>query len=259
MPARETAPNGAPCWVDLMTSDVEGSRRFYGELFGWTSDEPNTDFGGYFNFHKEGTMIAGGMPTMGEGGPTDVWSVYLKTDDARKTFEVATAEGAQVLSEPMDVAEFGTMAVIADPTGAAIGIWQPDTHQGFGVLGEPGTPAWFELHTRDYPTAVAFYRTAFGWDAQTMSDTPELRYTVQSDGEDQLAGIMDASSFLPEGVPAYWAVYFAVADVDAALAKTMELGGSIVQPAEDTPYGRLATAVDPSGGVFKLMGPNAAS
>jgi hypothetical protein len=44
-----------------------------------------------------------------------------------------------------------------------------------------------------------------------------------------------------------------VEDADAALAKITELGGSIVRPAEDTPYGRLAEAADPTGVHFKLI------
>ena len=73
-------------------------------------------------------------------------------------------------------------------------------------------------------------------------------------GETQYAGVMDASAFLPDGVPAHWSVYFKVADTDAALARIGELGGNTVVPAEDTPYGRLATAVDPTGAIFKLVG-----
>jgi len=63
---------------------------------------------------------------------------------------------------------------------------------------------------------------------------------------------MDASGFLPEGVPSSWAVYFCVENTDKSLAQVSDLGGSVVQPAEDTPYGRLATASDPTGAVFKL-------
>ena len=63
---------------------------------------------------------------------------------------------------------------------------------------------------------------------------------------------------LPEGVPAHWTVYFGVDDTDAALAKIAELGGTVVRPAEDTPYGRLAAATDPTGAQFKLVGPNEA-
>ena len=46
------------------------------------------------------------------------------------------------------------MAVVTDPGGAAIGIWQPGLHKGFGIYDEPGTPSWFELHTRDYDASV---------------------------------------------------------------------------------------------------------
>lgn len=73
------------------------------------------------------------------------------------------------------------------------------------------------------------------------------------EGEGRLAGIMDAGVFLPEGVPAHWSIYFGVDDTDRALARVVELGGSIVMPAEDTPYGRLAQASDPTRANFKLV------
>ncbi len=63
MPTRDRAPIGAPCWVDLMTSDTESSRTFYGQLFGWTAEDPNPEFGGYFNFTKDGVRVAGCMPS----------------------------------------------------------------------------------------------------------------------------------------------------------------------------------------------------
>jgi predicted enzyme related to lactoylglutathione lyase len=66
---------------------------------------------------------------------------------------------------------------------------------------------------------------------------------------------MDATAFLPEGAPGSWSIYFCVDDADAALAKVVELGGSVVAPAEDTPYGRLAQAADPTGALFKIMVP----
>ncbi len=253
MPTREAAPHGAPCWVDVMTSDVDRARAFYGELFGWQSDEPNPEFGGYFNFTKDGHLVAGGMPAMPDAGPPNIWSIYLATDNAEKAVEVATANGGQVIAPPMAVHDLGTMAVIIDNAGAVIGMWQPGTHKGIGVLGEPGTPAWFELLTKDHANATAFYRTVFGWDTSTLHDTDEFRYTTANHGEDQVAGVMDAAAFLPDHVPSHWSVYFAVEDADAALAKVVELGGSIEKPAEDTPYGRLASAADPMGARFKLL------
>jgi uncharacterized protein len=244
---------GAPCWVDLLTSDVDASRAFYGELFGWKALEPSAEFGGYFMFTKDDVPVAGGMPAM-EGMPNpDRWSVFLASDDARKTVAAAEAEAGQLLVETMEVADLGTMAVVADAGGASVGIWQAGTFPGLAVIGAPGTPVWFELHTRNYAAAVAFYRDVFGWDTTTMSDTPELRYTTLGEGDGAKAGIMDAAGFLPDGVPAHWGIYFAVTDTDAALAKVVELGGSVVRGPEDTPYGRLAEATDSNGASFKLM------
>jgi len=253
MPHRDEAPVGAPCWVDLFTSDPDRSRAFYGELFGWTAEDPGPDHGGYINFSKDGQLVAGCMPNDGQSGQPDQWSVYLATDDAEATVEAAVANGGQVIVPAMKVMDLGSFAVVSDAGGAGIGFWQPGSHKGFAVLAEPGAPSWFELHTRDYDASVEFYRKVLGWDTHVHSDTPEFRYTTLGEGDDQLAGISDAAAFLPDGVPAHWSVYFGTEDTDAALAKTVELGGSILQPAEDTPYGRLAEGADPTGAAFKLI------
>ena len=60
---------------------------------------------------------------------------------------------------------------------------------------------------------------------------------------------------LPPDAADQWQVYIQVADTDAALAKVTELGGTMLQPGIDTPYGRLAAAADPAGAPFKLVGP----
>jgi uncharacterized protein len=202
--------------------------------------------------------IAGCMGAQPGSGMPDAWSVYLTAADARKTVAAAAADGGTVLVEPMDVADLGTMAVLSDPGGAGIGLWQPGTHPGSGFVYEAGAPSWFELHTRDYDTAVAFYRDIFRWTTNVVSDSADFRYTTLKLGDEMLAGIMDSSAMLPEGVPAHWKVYFGVDDTDATLARIVELGGAIVRPAEDTPYGRLAVATDPTGAQFSLVAPNAA-
>ena len=156
---------------------------------------------------------------------------------------------------PMAVAALGVQAVLTDPTGAPVGAWQPGTFPGFTVLGEPGTPAWFELHTRDHGRAVAFYREAFRWETQAVGDTDDFRYTVMLDpgGGESLAGIFDARRVLAEGEPSGWSVYWTVADADAAVARVTSLGGSVAAPPEDTTYGRMATVADPAGAPFRLQ------
>jgi predicted enzyme related to lactoylglutathione lyase len=252
MPA-PTLVIGAPCWIDLYSSDTDRATEFYSQLFGWTAEPPQEGFGGYFTFTKEEKHVGGCMHNDGQTGVPDVWTVYLMTDDIEATAEAASANGGRVDLAPMAIADNGWMAMVADPGQASVGVCQPGTQEGFDVRDEIGTPNWFELHTRDYDATVDFYRNVFGWDAHVASDTPELRYTTLGEGEGQLAGIMDATAFLPEGAPASWSIYFGVADTDVALQKIVELGGKITQPTQDTPYGRLAQASDPTGTQFKLI------
>ena len=258
MPAVDHFPVGAPCWADLWTSDVEGSRAFYSELFGWEAQEPSEEFGGYFMFTRNGAPIAGGMGDMGEDMPANnTWKVYLSTDDIARVAAELPAHGAEALAPPMEVADLGQNMVFADPTGANLGAWQPGTFPGFTSMNEPGAPSWFELFTRDYAGALDFYRSLFSWKTEVEGDTDEFRYTTLRDPETggQLAGVMDAAAFLPEGVPAHWSVYWDVADVDASVAKVQSLGGSVVDPPVDTPYGRMSTVTDPAGAMFKLRTP----
>jgi predicted enzyme related to lactoylglutathione lyase len=254
MPARLVAPLGAPCWTDLFTSDVEGSRRFYSGLFGWEALEPSPEFGGYFMFARDGVPVAGGMGDMGDVRADNSWKLYLATDDIARTVQVTGVHGGQILAPAMPVADLGVQSILTDPSGAVLGAWQADTFPGFTVIGEPGSPSWFELYTRDYAAAVEFYRDVFQLGTQSMGDTDEFRYTtlLARSGGDQLAGIMEATSFLPEGVPAYWITYWEVSDVDATIATALKLGGSVVDQAVDTPYGRMATLADTTRAQFKL-------
>lgn len=258
MTNRDSAPDGAPCWADLWTSDVEGTRAFYSQLFGWEAQEASPEFGGYFMFTRNGMPIAGAMGDMGNAPPSNTWSVYLASDDIAKTVEAAQAGGAQIISPAMEVADLGIQAILLDPTGAHLGTWQARTFPGFSVLNEHAAPSWFELHTRDHAAAVAFYRTVYHWDTNTVGDTDEFRYTTMRDpqGGGDLAGIMDAGAFLPEGVSAQWSIYWEVDDLDDAVARVKALGGSVVNDPEDTPFGRLATVLDPAGAQFKLRTTN---
>ena len=253
MPKRDAAPVGAPCWVDLFTSDLDRARSFYERLLGWTSESAGPEYGGYVNFSKDGVGVAGAMANDGSTGQPDHWSVYLAVEDAAATVDAAQAAGGGVVVPAMDVMALGRMAVVTDPGGAAIGIWQPGQHRGFGLLAEPGAPGWFELHTRAYEDSVAFYQEVFGWNTAVAGDSPEFRYTTLGEGEGAMAGIMDATASLPEGAPPAWIVYFSVADADATVATATELGGSLTSGPDDTPYGRLAACTDPTGAAFRLV------
>lgn len=256
MPHVDGMPLGHPCWIDLNTSDSDASRLFYEQLLGWTSDSSGPEYGGYVTFSLDGTVVAGcmdkaQMPDGGAGGP-DAWSIYLHVEDAAATARAVTEHGGAVVVEPMEVPGLGIMGFVTDPTGAYVGLWQPLAHTGFGVVAETNAPGWFELLTRDFSAAIGFYEAVFGWDTYRAGDTDELRYSTLEEGERAAAGVMDASGFLPEGVPSHWSVYFTVADTAAAVARAQELGATLVMGPDATPFGDLATMTDPTGAVFKL-------
>lgn len=253
MPTRDAIPAGAPCWIDVFTDDAEAAHRFYGELFGWTI-EVDEEMGGYGTFHRDGVPVAGCMGNRNPGHPANFWTVYLNAPDITASFAAAQEAGAQPILAPMAVGDLGQMAMVADPGGAAVGLWQAGTFPGITVLGEPGAPAWFELHTMAYDAVLPFYRDVFGWDIHTVSDAPEFRYSTNGPEEAGLAGVMDDAVHAPEGSPSYFATYIAVADADATVAEAEALGGGIEMQSENTPYGRLAIITDTTGSRLHVMG-----
>ena len=257
MTHRDTAPIGAPCWVDLWTSDVEASRAFYTELFGWEAQEPSEEFGGYFMFSRGEIPVAGGMGDMGDMAADNTWKIYLNTADIEATIEAAGGAGAQLMFPATPVADMGIQTVLADSAGATVGLWQAGTFPGFTTLEEHGAPSWFELHAADYDAAVAFYTSVFGLEVEVIADSDEFRYsTLTGAGGVQLAGIADASSWPSAANGSTWLVYWEVDDVDAAAAKVAALGGTVLEAPGDSPYGRIASVADPLGTVFRLRTQN---
>ena len=252
MPRPEIAP-GDPCWIDLLTSDPAAAKEFYATLFGWTYEVGDTAlYNGYTTASKDGRSVAGIMANDGTSGSPDAWTTYLRVDDVGLSSDAAVTGGGRVYLPPMVVPEQGEMAVVGDSSGAAVGLWQFGAHTGFQLHGEPGTAVWHELQTREYDAAVKFYRRVFGWETDVMSDTPEFRYTTLGIDREAKAGILDAGAFLPAGVPDHWVVYFGVESADAAVAQAVTMGATVLEPAADTPFGRIATLADPTGATFRV-------
>jgi predicted enzyme related to lactoylglutathione lyase len=241
---------GEPCWIQLSTDDVDTAISFYGDLFGWSAGEPSEEHQGYRMFFRGDQPVAGLVPTAEGSHPT--WTTFLSTPDLAGTVERATGSGGRVLVEPLPVADLGSFAELTDPAGAAVGAWQANTFPGFATGREPGSPGWFETLTTRYDEVVAFYQQAFGWETHVMADSPEFRYTTLGLNENARAGIMDASGFLGDE-PARWQFYLQVTDTDETIARAVSIGGEILTPAEDTPYGRVATLADPAGVRFCVM------
>lgn len=252
MVTRDTPwPAGTPCWVDIGVPDIQKAATFYSALFGWNVEDTGPESGGYR------MCSVGGRPVAGIGGQASpdsgvYWTTYIASDDANLTAAEIKAAGGQALMEPFDVLDVGRMFIAVDPGGAPFGVWQSRTHTGTQIANEPGSVIWNENLSRHYDANQAFYAAVFGYTFGDMG-AEGMRYaTLDLDGK-TVGGIGEIGADQPADVPATWRTYFGVADTDAAVAKATELGGRVLTPAWDSPYGRMAVVSDDQGAVFALM------
>lgn len=246
MPERTSYAPGTPSWVDIGVPDTAAAAAFYGELFGWTAEfDPRPESGGYGMFSLDGKLVAGIGPQQNADMPP-CWTVYVTVLDCDTSMTDATANGGSVLAGPIDIFDAGRMAVVQDPNGAVISLWQPDQHAGCEVVNDPGTFVWNELATPDLAVSNAFYRALFGWGIEAEdSSVASAIYTV--DG-----AVTCGAHAAGPGEPPFWSVWFAVDDCDASTAKVRELGGSVLMEPNDMSFGRGAVVADPSGAAFGI-------
>lgn len=133
-----------------------------------------------------GVPVGGAAHNMNEKGELDpsmpAWfTTYLKVADIDAAVADVSAHGGQVFVQPMQIGDMGSMAIVAAPSGAAFGLWQTGTFDGFDTSGRPGTAVWFESLTTDFDADAAFYREVLGWEtprktrpAPDTSPTPPM-------------------------------------------------------------------------------------
>jgi predicted enzyme related to lactoylglutathione lyase len=258
-------PNGFPGWVDLATPDQAGATAFYTALFGWTAEEVPTDTGStYTMLSLDGQLVCGlgpQQPDQVSAGVPSAWTTYVIVGDVEEIVAAAPGAGGSVVVPAFDVMTSGRMAVVADPTGAMLGLWQPRDHQGADVFNDVGAFAWAELQTRDIAAALPFYEELFGWRWEQSSGggMPYLVAHLDAKGEGaegvdtSVAGAMSTPPGVPDEAPSWWGVYFTVAACDDAVAATQDLGGSLVVGPMDIDMGRWALLSDPFGAMFYVM------
>ncbi len=165
MPERDGYIAGVPCWVDTSQPDPDAAAAFYGGLFGWEFEDamPAGSEGRYLIARIRGGDVAA-VSSQPEGAPAQAtWNTYIWVDDADEAAAKAREAGGSVLTEPFDVMDAGRMAVLADPEGAALCVWQARAHRGAGIVNEPGALNFNILNTRDPEAAKRFYGALFGW------------------------------------------------------------------------------------------------
>lgn len=244
---------GAFVWRELMTPDVEKSKAFYGELFGWKFEAvPMGDFD--YTLIKVGDQPVGGIMPMHGGEHPPHWMSYASVEDVDAAARAATANGGQVPVGPMDVPNVGRFAVVGDPDGAYLTVFRaaegdPPAGQQPGL----GQFCWETLSTNDIERAKSFYAAVVGWTGGTGPMGPDV--TLFSKGEQIVADVQRA-----ENMPPSWATYVVVDALASAHGRLKKMGGTTVVERIDVPtVGGIGFFADPTGAVLGLFEPPAQS
>lgn len=259
MSRRDEYPTGVPCFVDMLTSDVDAALGFYGELFGWEfagpGPMPGDPPGGYWVARVHGDDVAGVGAAPAGGAPPPAWNTHVAVTSADDSAAAAAAAGGRIVTAPFDAAPAGRLAVIADSAGATLCLWEAGVRRGAARVNEPSAWAMSLLTTPDPDAATRFYGELFGWNAEEFGEGIWLwRLPGYLGGEPSQPVPRDvvAAMTAADGRPPAWSVDFWIADADAAAAAAPELGGSVmVAPFADANFRRTILAA-PDGAAFSV-------
>lgn len=253
MPRVDSYETGIPCWVDLSTTDPDDAVRFYSTVFGWdhaplssSTDEP------YHMFTKDGAHVAACMrqpEDMAAAGAPPSWVTYLAGNADDVAARVPDA-GGRIIAPPTDVEGVGRMAIIADPSGAVVGVWQAGGHSGAQLVNEPGSLTWNEVNTTDMEATARFLEQVFGVETSAVPAVESGYKTFEVDGVPR-GGILQMTEEWA-GIPPHWMAYFAVDDAAATCAAIEDAGGQVSVAPFDSDFGRMAVVNDPQGAVFMV-------
>jgi uncharacterized protein len=249
-------PAGNFCWIELGTSDQKAAKEFYGQLFGWQSNDipMGEEMGDYTMLLLDGKEV-GALYQLNEKhhqGLPPHWMPYVAVESVDETAARVEQLGGTGLCPPFDVAEHGRMFMLKDPTGATLSVWQAKEHYGIDLAGVPGTMCWCELMTPDPERAGNFFSSLFGWSLKASG--ADTNYTEFVNGKQAIGGMMPMVGGEWQGIPPHWMVYFAVGDCEGTVKKAEEIGGKICVPPHDIPnVGRFSVITDPQGAAFSVI------
>jgi predicted enzyme related to lactoylglutathione lyase len=248
MGERTSYTPGTFCWVDLVVPDQDAAKAFYAALFGWDYQDFGIGEGAVYSVGQlDGRPVAAIVPLPAPDVPPH-WNCYVSVQDADSVARRAAELGATIVLEAGDVGESGRLAVLQDPQGAILSLWQPGGHFGAGLVNVPGALAWNDLLSPDVEASARFYRDLFGWEIAEIPGAGGQYWSI-ANGEVSNGGLMPMP---PGGHPA-WNLYFGVEDTEAAIARAGELGGQVVMGPMDVPSGSFAIVRDPQNAVFSVV------
>ena len=256
MGERSSYSHGTFSWVDLVTEDPTSSQKFYQKLFGWEFiAEPAGDSTYYMATYRGKSVAALFALTseMKSQGVPSHWQSYITVQNLNETVGKAREFGGKVFVEPFDVMEAGRMAVIEEPTGAAVCFWEAKNSIGAELVNEPNTLCWNEVCTRDPETVREFFTKVLGW-SYHIEESPMPYTSIKTQDGRQNGGVFDISGHVPDQVPSHVMAYFNVDDLKKSRALVEDLGGTFLTDIVEIPdIGPFFGAKDPQGAPFTLI------
>jgi predicted enzyme related to lactoylglutathione lyase len=244
MSERTSYTAGTFSWAELATSDAAAAKGFYAGLFGWDYDErPIPGGGAYVMALRDGHHVAALFQTDQQQPPH--WNNYVTVDSADAAATRAQELGATVVAPPFDVMDAGRMAVVQDPTGGVLSVWEAREHAGARLVNAPGAMTWNDLTTPDVDAAARFYAGWLGWRIEEIPGAEG--YRVIFNGERSNGGMRPDPS-----MPPFWMPYFGIEDVEDGMDRVRELGGTVHAGPVPVPQGRFAAVADPQGAAFAI-------
>jgi predicted enzyme related to lactoylglutathione lyase len=250
-------------WHDLSTKDLDGSKKFYGEIFNWKFD---ASANGPYSHITAGDQMIGGVRPLGANEPQPTsWLGYIVVDDVAATVKSITSAGGKVFMPATTMENVGTFAVTADPSGAVFAPWKsarPAEDAELQGAPKPFTFCWDELVSTGPGAAGPFYEKVFGWKQRRMDMGGGMTYTLldrpgvkNPRGDQASAGGMMQS---PPGVPySFWIPYVAVDNCDKISERAARLGATVTVPPTDIPnVGRFACWLDPQRASIAILQPS---
>jgi uncharacterized protein len=248
-------------WYELMTTDSDAAEAFYRGVLDWQSRDAGMPGMKYTLLSAGDDTVAGLMAMPDEAsaaGARPGWMGHVAVSDVDATAAQFKQAGGTIHHVPTDIPGIGRFAVVADPQGAVLGLFNtlPEYQNTHAAPNGPGHAGWRELAAADGPTAFPFYAGVFGWtkgDAVDMGPMGTYQLFAPPGGGDAMGGMMTK----PPSVPApFWLYYFNVDGIDAAVDRVGAGGGKVLNGPHQVPGGTwIAQCLDPQGAPFALAAP----
>ncbi|MFE9724963.1 VOC family protein [Streptomyces sp. NPDC005794] len=244
----------APCWVHLVTRDLEDAQRFYGTVLGWTF-RPGPLGRDFLMARSDGVPVAGIGAVASAYQVGVAWMPYFSVRDADVVSDRIRERSGTVGVGPLTVGQ-GRAVLAADRDGASFGVWEWRGRAATLAPSGNRAHAWLRLRTRDAFDAAIFYGEVLGWESGEPGGC-EVAYVkeevlVRCNGRPLARISSGAVEAAPDPqVRPHWQVQFPVADVGATVLAAERNGGALMER-RGVQHGSEATLRDPDGGLFTV-------